>query len=355
MHGGDIYSDHVDIDFSVNLNPVNPSDEDEAAIRDAVAAGIENAGVYPDILQRNVRSMIALSEGVKSGCVCAANGASELIMAAVSMISPGRALLIEPSFLGYRRSLDSAGCEIIECFLKEEDEFCLKSDVISYLSKGIDMVFLQDPWNPVGKNIDDGLLNLILDKADSLGITVVLDESFFMLSDKSLKRSVGYTAELIDRYSGLIIIKSYTKSFALPGFRMGYAVSSEKMTEKLTGHLPEWNLSSVADAVMGACAKTVLKGEYLKSSAEYIQTERELFIKDLKSLGLKVYGSDTVFVLFKYEGGTDLYGELLKKGILIRDCKDIPGLGRGFYRVSVKSRADNERLIRAIGETINGN
>ena len=299
MHGGvDNFSHNIDIDFSVNLNPFGLNDPGRQAIDEAVAEGIAHADAYPDLFQRDVRAAVATSQQVDEDFVIAGNGASELIMAAVLAFAPKKALLIEPTFSGYERALSAAGCEPVRYFLKEEDGFTLTDDVLSHITEDIDMIFLQDPWNPVGKNIDDTLLTQILDKTAGLGITVILDESFYMLSDKSSGESFGDMRQILERYRNLIIIGSYTKSFAFPGIRMGYALSLPENISILSGFLPEWNLSCLASSVMPVCAKIAAAGDFLPAAVEYIKTEREYLTEGLKGLGLKVYESDTVFVMF---------------------------------------------------------
>ncbi len=353
MHGGvDNYSHNIDIDFSVNLNPFVLPDRKRQAVDEAIAEGIAHAGSYPDLFQRDVRAAVAAMHGVGDDLVIAGNGASELIMAAVPAFAPKKALLIEPAYSGYERALCAAGCEIMRYRLKEEDGFNLTDDVLSHITEDIEMIFLQDPWNPVGKNIDEALLRQILDKTDSLGITTVLDESFYLLSDKSGGMLLRDMRQMLERYRNLLVISSFTKSFALPGIRMGYAVSLPENIDKLSRSLPEWNLSCIASPVMPVCAKITASGDFLLNSVEYIKTEREYLTEGLKDLGLKVYESDTVFVMFKCEASTDLYGALLQKKILIRDLADMSGLGRGFYRVAVRNRDDSMRLIDAIGEAL---
>ena len=193
---------------------------------------------------------------------------------------------------------------------------------------------------------------MILEKARDIGSSVLLDESFYMLSYKSVCGPFRDTGEFLERYGNLYIIRSYTKSFALPGVRMGYVLTCPENVRRLAGYLPEWNLSSLAASVMKACAKTVLEGDFLRASLDYIQAERQFLVRGLEGLGLKVYESDTVFVLFKCVAGVDLYTALLDRKILIRDCADLPGLGKGYYRVAVRCRKDNEQLINVIGEVL---
>ncbi|MBQ8006691.1 MAG: aminotransferase class I/II-fold pyridoxal phosphate-dependent enzyme, partial [Lachnospiraceae bacterium] len=188
-HGGDIYSNSVNIDFSVSLNPY-VTDELKAVIGEAAAEGMASAGFYPDPEQRAVRSAIADMENVEPECVYTGSGASELLLAIARMRNPKKALLIEPCYSGYSYVLNCIrDCGIKRHLLKEDEGFCLTEDVLAAFTEDIDMVFLADPNNPTGRNIDGNLLEKILDRASELNISVVLDRSFYMLSDVYTKNT----------------------------------------------------------------------------------------------------------------------------------------------------------------------
>ena len=150
----------------------------------------------------------------------------------------------------------------------------------------------------------------------------------------------------IEQYSNLIIVRAFTKIFAIPGVRLGYLVSSnQEMLEKIQMHLPEWNLSWFAQEAGAACTKEV---EFVEKTVEAVTIEREFLTEGLKKAGFQVFESKTNFILFYTE--KELYEQLLNQGILIRDCSNFRGLTKGYYRVAVKSREENERLLKAIGE-----
>lgn len=334
MHGGDIYNNSVDIDFSVNLNPYARSRSEDRA--------------YPDIEQKRLREALAASENVGSQNVFAGCGASQLLMAAALAIRPQTALLIEPCFSGYAHVLEACpGCSIRRVFLKEEDGFALTGDVLESLTDDVDLLFLADPGNPSGRNIDEKLLIRILDSAKDHGISVILDDSFHTLSD-------GYApagrAGLIERYPELFVIRSFTKSFALPGIRMGYVISMAENIEKIRKHLPEWNLPAPAQESMLECIKESRDGRFYEESLKMIRKERQILSEKMSELGFKVFDSNTVFLLIK--GREGIYEELLKDGILIRKCDDFCGLDAHFYRVAVRTHEDNEKLINALEKTI---
>ena len=352
-HGGDIYSNDADIDFSVSLNPAEMNAELKETVRAAMERGLSHAGYYPDILQRQVRKDIAKYEGVPETSVIAGSGASELIMVVCRMARPKKALLFEPSFSGYAHALSAVrDCTIKRVFLSEDSGFSLTADMAGEIDEDTDIVFVQDPWNPTGAAADDDAMHRIIERAGKCGAFAAVDESFFDLSEKSLC-SAG-AAQIIKAHENAVIIKSFTKSFAIPGIRIGYALSSPKNIAALSEQLPEWNLSSVASETAGACAGIAGGSDFLPSSVRQIRDERCYLTEELEKLGLKVFRSSTVFILFKLEGGCDLYGELLKRKIMIRDCRNIPGLGKGFYRIAVRGHEDNMKLVGTMRKVING-
>ena len=306
-----------------------------------------SASFYPDPAQKAVRSALADMENIDMECVFAGNGASELLLASARMLNPGKALLIEPCYTGYEYALKCVrDCGIRRYLLREEEGFCLTEDILDAITDDIDVICLADPNNPTGKNIDGNLLEKILDRSDELNISVVLDRSFYMLSNAYNKNTDEKYTELIPKYKNLFIIKSFTKCFALPGIRMGYVISSSDNVLKLSRHLPEWNLSSVSDTLMRRLSVYAKDGKFYRDSIEQIKTERSFLMRELSGTGFKVFESDTNYLLIKSH--KNIYEKLLDKGILIRRCDDFYGLSGDFYRIAVKGREDNIHLIETL-------
>ncbi|WP_026510435.1 pyridoxal phosphate-dependent aminotransferase [Butyrivibrio sp. LC3010] len=364
-HGGDIYRNKVNMDFSVNLNPLGTP----AKVMEAVRNSVERAGVYPDITQQEIREIIADANGVSPESVYAGNGASELIMAAVKAVRPATALLFEPGFSGYEHALLSVDCRIKRHLLNKENGFRFSEEDIKALSEESGdrpgMIFICDPSNPTGVNIEEEILIEILDIAKERDVYVCLDESFLYMSEKIGKfwnaddsGRVGNANEflkarvrdLITKYENLIIIRSLTKLLALPGIRMGYAISSPRNIKKMIRQLPEWNLSVCSEAAMKEGIRLIGEMDFIKSTNDLISSERSFLMSKLRNLGLKVYESDSSFILF--EGPSDLYDALLSKGILIRDCSDYYGLEKGFFRIAVKGHLENEKLVEALEDVL---
>ena len=355
MHGGNIYDDRVDIDFSVNLNPYELAGADACALKDAIAEGIESAACYPDIRQRDVRAALAEAEGISPECVYAGSGASQLIMAVCDLAKPSKAFLIEPCYGGYEYALSRSKCSIVRYCLKEENGFAVTADAADVITGDIDILFIQDPVNPTGQNIEDFVLEAILDRAAEHDVTVVLDNSFLALSARSDRGARGRAQIYVNKYNNQFIISSYTKSFALPGLRMGYIMSTKQNIDALIPYLPEWNISSIASSVMKACAAISARSGYPAKSRQMIEKERRYLTKALSELGFKVFDSDTVFILIKDEKGLcpNLYERLLTRCILIRTCDDFYSLNKSFYRIAVRGHEDNRILTDEIRKIIN--
>lgn len=368
MHGGDIYNNDVDIDFSVNLNPYHmmclkglvngPTAEYVASgYREAVRRGLEGADHYPEADQGSLREVLSEAEGVEAGSIYAGCGASQLLMSAVQSISPRKVLIPRPCFSGYEHALKAVKkCHVMEYGLKEEDDFALTEEFADKLTDDLDLIIVADPDNPAGKNIDEKVLACLLNRAQDLDIWVILDESFLMISDKyrylsGLEGGPGMrTAHMTDEYKKLYMVRSYTKSFALPGIRMGHIISRPENIERVIKELPEWNLPALSEAVMKRCALLSKDPSYYSASLDMIRRERSFMEEGLARMGFRVIKGNSLFLLFN--GPAGLYEWLLAQKILIRRCEDmIKGHeGRAWYRIGIRSREDNERLIDEIGK-----
>ncbi len=343
LHGGDIYSHPVQVDFSVNTNPLGPP---RSVIR-ALQEHCMDIVHYPDPSCKKLREAIASYEKLGPQHIICGNGAAELIYSLVENIKPQKALLVEPAFSEYERALKFVGadCRYYSCL--RENGFKLKEDILNYITPDLGMIFLCNPGNPVGEVIEENLLRRILNLAEKYYIPVLLDECFLdFLEDAKSYEALAYYKE----YPNLFILKAFTKIFAMPGLRLGYMIScQEDLLKKMEEGLPSWHVSSLAQV----CGEEALKApeDYLKETKEYLNKEKNWMIQGLKDLGFHIYGSKANYIFFSIEeDNQEIYGELyhrlLADQILIRDCSNYPGLSKGNYRIAIKSRQENEKLIQ---------
>lgn len=348
VHGGDIYSNEIEYDFSINLNPVRCPN----IVIDELKRSIGDISHYPDIKQRNAREILARLEKVMPCNVMAGNGASELIMAAVRMIKPKSAVIIQPSFFGYNHVINSIeNCRIIHYELKEENGFAVTEDFVQFLkATSPELVIVANPNNPTGCLVSNGLVKEIIYVCESMNTAVLIDECFLGMTEET--ESVG---PMVMQYDNLYVVKAFTKLFSIPGVRVGYILSSKKNIENIKKYLPEWNLSVFSGNAAGACAKVLIESDLFRNETlETIRKERRYLTDSLEKLVDKVYKSDTSFLLLRSD--KPLYELLLAEKILIRDCSNFEGLGKGFYRIAVKDHDSNKVLIDTLRKVVeNGN
>ena len=339
IHGGDIYRNKVNLDFSVNVNPFGMPRNVQEALHNAVTQG----EFYPDITAGELKRVVAKWIGIKEDRLVFGNGASELFMAIVHALQPKKTVIPVPSFFGYRYAAEAVNSEITYVSLKAEEEFLPGLSLLNSLTEHVDLLFLANPNNPTGKLLKKEYLLQILQHCKEKGIIVVLDECFIEFC--------GMDASFIgeaSNYENVLIVRAFTKSFAIPGVRLGYLVGSDvQLLYKIEKQLPEWNLSVFAQKAGMAC---VTEKKYLEESMKYIRSERKVMQEQLEKLGLRVLAGEANFLLFYSE--VPLYDALLERGILIRDCSNFMGLSKGYYRVAVRTRAENEKLWKALGESI---
>ena len=343
-HGGDVYRNEVSLDFSVNLNPLGVPQE----VISAAVNGLDEVTQYPDPYHAELRNAIAAAENTDPDMIVCGNGASELIMAAVHAFMPRKALVTAPCYSGYETSLEAAGTEICHYYLDEKKDFTLDEGIMAYITEDIDMVFLTNPNNPNGRLIDDKLLQKIEHRCADCGTVLLLDECFLPLTgartDSAYSASNGTVPDVSQVNGGILHLRAFTKTFAVPGIRLGYIFSSDThLLNEIRLHLPEWNVSRAAEKAGAAACRLLTHTDYLDDAAMMIRTERTYLETELTALGIKVYPSDVNYILFRSEPG--LYEKLLACGILIRRCANFKGLDETFYRIAVRKHADNEVLL----------
>lgn len=337
IHGGDIYRNQVQLDFSVNTNPLGIP----TSVKQALQEAIEASARYPDIHAEQLKETMARHLGVKKEGLLLGNGASELFLAICHAIQPKKIVIPVPSFYGYEYVANAVAAEVTYYETKMETAFQIQEDFCSFLTEDVDLIFLTNPNNPTGKLWNEEMLQRVLDHCRKKKIIVVLDECFLDFTEQG--KSMVYTKM---SYPNLIIVRAFTKIYAIPGVRLGYLYCEEgELLHAIEQQLPEWNLSTFAQAAGSACVE---EKTFVKESKQYVKTEREFLEQRLEKLGLQVLPSDANFLLIQSK--IPWYERLLKRGILIRDCSNFRGLKKGYYRIAVKTREENERLLKEMEE-----
>ncbi|MCZ7356460.1 MAG: threonine-phosphate decarboxylase CobD [Candidatus Methanoperedens sp.] len=324
------------IDFSVNLNPLGPP-----KLKKILEKTWRNVAIYPDNRYQGFKKAAAEYLDVSPGNIVPGNGSSELIrLFAETVIEPGDEVIIpSPTFGEYEFQSRLFGARVGNI---EYDDFT------GIEPQGCKAVFLCNPNNPTGKLIKRDEVLKVAEKCIESEVFFFVDEAFIELSDP------GETiADLAASSDFVICLRSLTKTYAVPGLRIGFAVASPEFAGIMNNIRLPWNLNSVGLEVGQHLLKDHEK--YLSRSLELIRKERQWLASKLVSVrGFKPYASDANFILVDIRDfaldASELTQRMLRHGIIIRDCASF-GLDN-HIRVAVRRRAENQELIRALAKVI---
>jgi len=277
------------------------------------------------------------------------SGAASLIFAVIHALWPKRVLILEPAFVEYLRASAAVNAQVTTALLTEASDFTpdFASLVYAVKARQFDLVILNSPHNPTGALYPrDAVLSLI-DAAEEHNTAVLLDEAFI---DYAAQESL---VSLAPTKSHLIVLRSLTKFYAMPGIRIGYAVTNAKLAAMIKSQIDPWSVSTVA---LEAGCVALAADEFVAECCRLNTIAREEFASALRGIGLEVLPSAANFLLAKlpHGSGGDLQNWLNSERILIRRCDSFHGLSDEFIRMAVRFASDNNRLVSLIEKWLKG-
>ncbi len=346
QHGGDIYHYPGFTDFSANINLLGPPD----SVLEAVRKSTEEICHYPQAGCSNLCRAIADLEQIPQEQIICGNGAAEVIFSLVLAEKPQRALLFMPAFQEYERALKSVDCEVVYHYLEQENGFQFR-EIPAELDHTIDMVFFCNPNNPTGVLTEGSKIRKLLKRCEETDALLVIDECFMDFVSWQEQQHTSLKGSLRNS-SHLFLVKAFTKSFAIPGLRLGYGLcGNARLLKRVQEVTQPWNVSVLAqEAGIAASAER----DFLEKTRRAVEREKQFLLQELavfaankeEGIFVDVFGCTANFIFFKSVPGLDR--ELINYKILIRDCSNFPGLCQGWYRTAVRSREENRRLIEAL-------
>ena len=337
-HGGDIYTYKGMLDFSANINPFGIPD----AIKKAAVDAIGDCTAYPDPYCRTLRKKLSEQERIPEGWILCGNGAADLIYSfAYSLPAYKSALIVSPTFSEYQTALSAAGVKAEHFMLDEKKGFVLDDSITKIDFSRYNALFICTPNNPTGITVSPGLLI----KLAETGIRLFCDMCFMDMIASPDRYDIP---DMLKKYPNLVILKAFTKSFAIPGLRLGYVLCSDgEFLTAMSEKSPCWNVSIPAQKA--GCAALGCR-DWLSSTVKAVGIERERVGAALQSMGIKVFSGEANFLLLYSE--RDLYSSLLEKGVLVRDCSNYKGLRKGYIRIAIRKREENDSLLSALREVL---
>lgn len=346
-HGGDWAGYETEygflpLDFSANVSPLGLPD----GVREAAIQALQDADRYPDPLCRTLRTRLAERHGIPATQIVCGNGAADLIFRICRVLRPKKALLTAPDFGEYKRALREENCEIRTVTRRESEGFLLHREDLAGSIHGAELLFLSNPNNPTGLVTGREELRKILKLCSNEHCVPVIDECFLDFTEGSEAQSL---IPDLGQNPNLVILRAFTKTYAMAGLRLGYALCGSKaFAERLQSAGQPWPVSNVAQA---AGIAALQEEDYVNRLRAQISEERPRMIRALTALGLRVIPGEANYLLFCCED-KELGEKLRKRGILIRDCRNYAGLTEGWYRIAIRSAAENDRLIHTLVEVL---
>lgn len=348
-HGGDLrtaeeaYGIPADrwLDFSSNMNPWGPPE----AVGELMRERWREIAHYPDPGVRKLRAKLSDVYGVPVESILVGNGAAELIELVVRLLNPANTLLAQPSFSEYEEAALKAGSSVRGVPLDARDDFCVPdfkrtAEQAAALHQAI---FLGHPNNPTGRLIPDEVLRPLA----ASGAQLILDEAFMDFVRDEAERSLIRTASKSER---VVVIRSMTKFYAVPGIRLGFLVAHPDLVRKLAALQTQWSVNYLAQLI----GEAVLDDRaYAARTHDWLAEERPWLVERLRSLGLRVVPSDVNFLLAALPpacsmNAKQLQHALARRGIMIRDASLFKGLDDCYFRIAIRLRHENERLVQQL-------
>lgn len=329
------------IDFCYLVNPYYPCEKMLDEIGTNMKELICN---YPS--GQDVNSLLAAKYfGLRKQNICIGNGAAEIIKALMERVE-GKVGMIYPSFQEYGNRLTAERRTI---FYPPDYTYGINDLILFFENNKVDNIVLINPDNPSGNYITYKDILVLCDWCQKRSIKLFVDESF---ADFSEEEMTLMQEDVLEQYPNLYVIKSLSKSYGMPGIRLGVMAAKDvQMISYIKKNLAIWNINSFGEFFMQIVEK--YEKEY-RESLKMIREERNYLTEELKKLNLEVYPSQANYIMccLKNMSSKQLAILLLEKqNLLIKDLSEKEGFaGKNFIRIAVRNREDNQKLVEGLGQ-----
>src|SRR3989338_2025850 len=348
FHGGNIWrypesSRYGIVDFSVNTNPLGISKK----IKNTIVRNIDKIDYYPEPESEYLKDSLADLHGLRSHNFLIGNGSIELIHLIPRALKAKTVLIPVPTFSEYEFAAKANNVNCLFVKSAEENNFRIDISKVMPLIPKVDMVFLCNPNNPTGAALERQEILSLLKVCKNCGAILIIDEAF--MDFITPRNKIAMCLESAGN-KNLLVLKSLTKFFVLPGLRIGYLVGHKEIIDKLSRHTYPWNVNTLAQVI---AEEAIKDKEYISRTKSSILEESVYLYDSLSGIrGMKVYPSDANFFLCKLKetsikNAAELSKKLIAQGGLVRNCDNFRGLNDRFFRVAVRKREENIKLITA--------
>ncbi|MDA3833673.1 MAG: threonine-phosphate decarboxylase CobD [Spirochaetales bacterium] len=330
------------IDFSANINPLGYP----PGLKKTMIKEFDSVLNYPDIDSFELVSGLSEYHDIGQDYIIVGNGSTEFIYSIPLTFKSTKALIGTPAFSEYEKGLKMAGTKVSYFQTDEKEDFSLNiARLCKRLGEGFDIVYFCNPANPTGVLTSKDELCRVIACAGRTETLAVIDEAFIdFVEEESVKKEIL-------TFHNLIVLRSMTKFFGVPGLRIGYVIAAPSCAAKMRGNKIPWTVNTLAQK---AAVKALIDADYIRATRRYISTEREFLRNAINEIAwLSAFKSAANFLLVRIDDGvgfnsTELKDCLAREGILIRDCSTFDGMGDRYFRVAVKKHEQNMVLIEKL-------
>lgn len=325
------------LDFSANINPLGLPEW----FRPVVSASLSDLVNYPDPHCTPLVKALCDQWLLSPDEVLFGNGSTELLYTLPRAFEKKRAVIPVPSYADYATACELAGLSVEKLALLEEENFIFDTERLQEKLKGDELVFLGQPNNPTGRSINP---NVIIGLAKANPNTLfIIDEAFGDFVE-------GLDRLINKRVRNMLVLCSLTKSFAIPGLRLGFVAGVKERIDAIDRLMPPWSVNTIAQRVG---EKAIGDARLMEQTKVLVNKEREQLSKALSELpGLYVYEGEANYLFIRMNrsdmDAPQLASRLLERGIAIRVCNNYEGLDNRFFRIAVRNPRDNVRLVEAL-------
>ena len=325
-HHGDAEIAEGLVDFAVNVRATAPPDW----LAERLKATVADVGPYPSVTR--ARSAIARRHGIADEMVLPTNGAAEAFTLIARGLNPRRPVIVHPQFTEPESALRRTGATPERVLLNARDGFVLHASAVP---EQADLVMVGNPTNPTGVLHPRGAL----DSLRRPGRVLVVDEAFADAIPGDHQSLIG------PDMSGVVVIRSLTKTWSMAGVRAGYVVADPQVICLLAQQQPHWSVSTFASVAMEATATPVAVAEAAVGAAQ-LQRWRSDLVDGLHRLGLRPVGAHAPFVLVQV--GPGVHQQLRERRLAVRSCESFPGLDDTWVRIAVREPTITALLLDSL-------
>lgn len=330
------------LDFSANINPLGPP----PWLAETVHRQLNAVVHYPEPSATSFRQAVATEHSIPVDHILAGNGASQLLYALPRACEPRRVLVPVPSYIDYVRAATAARVQAEPLPLPSATAFRASAELVDGALQPGDLVIVGHPATPTGALLDVDAWRELARRHPACRF--LIDETYLQFEERP-------QSFLIDRPENVLVLRSLSNFFAIPGLRLGYLVCHPELALDVRRQLPDWSVNTFAQAVG---ARAIADHHYQQLTRATIRRAKDSLMRDLSRLTLlKVLPGAGNFLLCHFRHlrmtAEELADQLLHQHhIAIRPCTNIEGLDAQYIRVAVRTPADNAKLANALRELI---